>query len=115
MKRVLRSCLDPLPRFLSTRGVMAVVVLVVAGTAVSVHEFVESGRGPDSTWTAWPSEVRAGSCERPTLRSHSALDARADAPCTAVPPAVRRVTGTTSEPLPAPATLFDPDSGSSGS
>jgi 3-methyladenine DNA glycosylase Mpg len=26
---------------------MAVVVLVVAGTAVSVHEFVESGRGPD--------------------------------------------------------------------
>jgi hypothetical protein len=42
MKRVLRSCLDPLPRFLSTRGLAFLVVMLVAGTGVSVYEYLES-------------------------------------------------------------------------
>lgn len=42
MKKVLRSCFDPLPRFLSTRGLAIVVAMLVGGTAISVHEYVES-------------------------------------------------------------------------
>ncbi|MBI5363471.1 MAG: hypothetical protein HZA53_09865 [Planctomycetes bacterium] len=57
MKRVFRSCLDPLPRFLSTRGLIAVVLIVVTGTALSVHEYLQSGREPERAWPS--STVRA--------------------------------------------------------
>lgn len=50
MKRVLRSCLDPLPRILSTRGLAAIVALVVSGTALSVYEYLESSRVPERAW-----------------------------------------------------------------
>lgn len=57
MKRVFRSCLDPLPRFLSTRTLAFVVVVVVFGTALSVSEYVQSGSEPERTWPQ--SAVRA--------------------------------------------------------
>ena len=42
MKRMLRSTFDPLPRSLSTRGLVALVLVVVLGTAVTVHRYMES-------------------------------------------------------------------------
>lgn len=46
MKRVLRSCLEPLPRFVSTKSLAAIVTIVLVGTAVSVFEYLESARPP---------------------------------------------------------------------
>ncbi|MFN0009542.1 MAG: hypothetical protein ACKVXR_16710 [Planctomycetota bacterium] len=40
----MRSALDPLPRFLSIRSLAVLVTMLVAGIAISVHEYLESGR-----------------------------------------------------------------------
>ncbi len=116
MNRVFRSCLDPLPRFLSTRGLAFVVLLVVGGTGFSVYEYVQSGR---STNHAWPrSTVRAaeGTERASPLRSCGAyasaqpcLEADAD------PVAVPSVLNGTAGAHPSPATLYRPESSSSGS
>jgi hypothetical protein len=115
MKRVLRSCLDPLPRFLSTRGILLVVGLVVAGTAVSVHEYLESDRGPANGWSNAGSVHAADSGARAPARPFAGCDTRGDAPCSVLPPAPRRVTESGVEPRPTPPTLYDPTSTSSGS
>jgi hypothetical protein len=44
MKRVLRSCFEPLPRFMSMKSLTAVVALLLVGTAISVVEYLESAR-----------------------------------------------------------------------
>lgn len=46
MKRVLQSCFDPLPRFMSMKSLAAVVTLLLVGTAISVFEYLESSRLP---------------------------------------------------------------------
>lgn len=46
MKRVLRSCFDPLPRFMSTKSLIGLVAMVVVGTGISVYEYLESSRLP---------------------------------------------------------------------
>ncbi|MDZ4773128.1 MAG: hypothetical protein SGI72_08325 [Planctomycetota bacterium] len=48
MKRVFRSTLDPLPRSLSTKGLVSLVLVVVLGTAVTVHRYLESSGHPRS-------------------------------------------------------------------
>lgn len=40
----MRSALDPLPRSLSIRSLAILVTMLVAGIAISVHEYMESGR-----------------------------------------------------------------------
>jgi len=87
MNRVLRSAIDPLPRALSTKSLLALVAVVVLGTAVTVHRYVESGDliAPHTSATVCPcaAEVRAapGECERvqnsvPTVRAGTTSDAR---------------------------------------
>lgn len=46
MKQVLRSTLDPLPRSLSTPGLISLVSVVVLGTAVTVFRYMESSGHP---------------------------------------------------------------------
>jgi hypothetical protein len=46
MKRVLRSALDPLPRAISTKALMALVGVVVMGTMAAVYGYLESARPP---------------------------------------------------------------------
>lgn len=48
MKRILRSTLDPLPRSLSTPALLTLVTVVVLGTAVTVHRYIESSGGRDA-------------------------------------------------------------------
>lgn len=42
----MRSILDPLPRFPSTRGLATVVGMLLLGTAISVYEYLEDSRPP---------------------------------------------------------------------
>jgi hypothetical protein len=44
MKKVLRSCFDPLPRFLSMKSILGLVAMVLLGTGISVYEYLESAR-----------------------------------------------------------------------
>jgi len=44
MKRLVRSALDPLPRSLSIRSLAILVTILVAGVAISVREYLESGQ-----------------------------------------------------------------------
>ena len=44
MKRVLRSCFEPLPRFMSTKSLVGLVLMLLAGTGISVYEYLESAR-----------------------------------------------------------------------
>jgi hypothetical protein len=44
MKSVLRSCFDPLPRSLSTKGLVGLVAVVVLGTGVMVRSYLESAQ-----------------------------------------------------------------------
>ena len=44
MKRLVRSALDPLPRSLSLRSLAILVTMLVGGIAISVHEYLESGK-----------------------------------------------------------------------
>lgn len=46
MKRVLRSTFDPEPGPLSTTGLMWLVAVVLLGTAVTVHRYLESSGRP---------------------------------------------------------------------
>src|SRR5688572_5511177 len=85
MKRVLRSCLDPLPRFLSTRALLAVVAFVVLGTALSVYEYVESGRPPQM---AWPKVEAQCPPRSPSADARARpLELRATTSCTVEPAA----------------------------
>ena len=43
---MLRSCFDPLPRFMSMRSLAGLVAMVVLGTGLSVYEYLESTRPP---------------------------------------------------------------------
>ena len=43
-KQLVRSVLDPLPRSLSIRSLAILVSMLVGGIAISVHEYLESGR-----------------------------------------------------------------------
>ena len=47
MKRVLRSCFEPLPRFMSTKSLVGLVLMLLAGTGLSVYEYLESSRPPE--------------------------------------------------------------------
>lgn len=42
MKRIIRSTFEPLPRSLPTPGLIALVAIVVLGTAFTVHRYLES-------------------------------------------------------------------------
>ena len=46
-KRFVRSVFDPLPRSLSIRSLAVLVTMLVAGIAISVHEYLESGKAPE--------------------------------------------------------------------
>lgn len=54
MKSVLRSCFEPLPRFLSTKCLASLVAMVLVGTGISVYEYLESTSVP-------PRSVESGS------------------------------------------------------
>jgi hypothetical protein len=116
MKRVLRSCIEPLPRFLTTRGLAVLVLLLVAGMAISVREYMQTG-GP--LRAAAPRSARVGSGPqgvRSTFVPHAArcqadttvLDSRAPAPFN--PSAA----GEGSAPAARPATMFAPTGEVSG-
>jgi len=64
MKRLVRSALDPLPRSLSLRSLALLVTMLVAGVAISVREYLESGRV-----SAHSSTVRA--CSESNPQTHS--------------------------------------------
>jgi hypothetical protein len=114
MKRVLRSCLDPLPRILSTRGLAAIVLLVLSGTALSVHEYVESGRVPDRSWPrartvqsgAQKSHPRCASAQRAPASAASAIEP-CSPPCTQAP-------AVDEGSAPSGATVYRPDESRSG-
>jgi hypothetical protein len=63
MKRVLRSCLDPLPRLISLKSLVAVVIVLLAGTGISVYEYLESAHLP------MRNEVRAAAESTPASRA----------------------------------------------
>lgn len=118
MKRVLRSCITPLPRFLSTRGLAALVLVLVAGTALSVHEYLQTARTPRAAQArtpgqraSQPGEVRAA--ERTSAaRSHASRTVEFVPANDGLP-----ASGASSTPLeasPRPATLYRPDDASSG-
>jgi hypothetical protein len=57
---MLRSTFDPLPRSLSTPGLVSLVLVVVLGTAVTVHRYLESsGHPPAEVWGQQPSKEAA--------------------------------------------------------
>lgn len=57
MNRVLRSCFDPLPRFMTMKSLACVVAMVVLGTGISVYEYLESSVPPQRPLSrAQPSE-----------------------------------------------------------
>src|SRR5262245_56143581 len=64
MKRSLLSSFDPLPHALSTKGLSALVAIVVLGIGVTVARYLESSTGPARRSGAQsvlsrPGEVRA--------------------------------------------------------
>jgi hypothetical protein len=64
MKRSLLSSFDPLPHALSTKGLSALVAIVVLGIGVTVARYLESSTGPARRSAAHsvfsrPNEVRA--------------------------------------------------------
>ena len=121
MKHVLRSCLDPLPRILSTRGLAAIVVLVLSGTALSVYEYVESGRMPGRSWpkarTVHAAHDRSGA--RCANSQRCRIDPSGSAGTSGMPCTSPCGEETSSSAAPQPATsdasLFRPESGTSGS
>ena len=77
MKRLVRSALDPLPRALSLRSLAILVSMLVGGIALSVHEYLESGKvhaAPSSSRCAAESVEPAQRLER--LECDASLDAR---------------------------------------
>jgi hypothetical protein len=119
MKRVLRSAIDPLPRALSTKSLVALVAVVVFGTAVTVHRYVESGELPPARGTALlcpcATQVRAapGACDR-AVKSQPLLcaDTTSDAP-----DSVSGASAAESSPSHASSTpsVFQPEGDSTGS
>lgn len=93
MKSVLRSCFDPLPRFMSTRSLIGLVTMVLAGTGISVYEYLESSHAP----------VRAGSA---SFEEYGDSDAGATSECGSRQRVDRRRTARDSDfaPQPSPAT-----------
>lgn len=55
MKRLVRSCIDPLPRSLSTKSLALLVAMLLSGIGISVHEFLESRRAPERAAQSVPS------------------------------------------------------------
>lgn len=118
MKRVLRSCITPLPRFLTTRALAGLVLVLVAGTAVSVHEYLETARAPRATQarlpsvrTSVPGEVRAH--ERTSAASHTHPACTLDfSPSTEALPGTSSASSSSASAR--PATLYGPDSAASG-
>lgn len=51
MKRLVRSVFDPLPVSLSIRSLAILVTMLVAGIAISVHEYLQSGKVPERTYS----------------------------------------------------------------
>jgi hypothetical protein len=70
-----RSILDPLPRFLTVRGLAVVVGMLVLGTAISVHEFLESARPPVRHASGSPIRNERASEPVPELGARRANDA----------------------------------------
>lgn len=111
MKRVFRSCLDPLPRFLSTRGLTALVLIVVTGIALSVHEYLQSGREPERAWPS--STVRAVERVHTGRSTRGTCTRSLPGACGGVQDASESETGPCSaEERSKPATLFRPDASS---
>jgi len=83
MKRVLQSCFDPLPRFMSMKSLAAVVALLVIGTAISVVEYLESSRSlvrhaPPDRGTCHAAETsEPGRAEEPALSGRCSREASA--------------------------------------
>lgn len=127
MKRVLRSCITPLPRFLTTRGLAGLVLVLVAGTALSVHEYLQTARAPRAAQVRSPAlrgsssgEVRAA--ERSSHGERSSASARTYPARTTdfssvsdVSPAAPSATGSSIDAGARPATLYRPDDAASGS
>jgi hypothetical protein len=116
VKKVLRSCFDPLPRFLSTRGLAGVVVMLLGGTALSVYEYVESTRPPPRRAAPTAPAGAVHAAERtPELRER--CRSFADLPPVAPPPGpveLGPAARVRSEPSPDPS-IWEPDEGRSGS
>lgn len=104
----MRSILDPLPRFLTVRGQALVVAMVVLGTAISVHEYLESSRPPERPRScAGPASQgcpRIRSELRLETRASDRLRARSDAPA-----AVDSIEAPNPEPAPSAPSLWEPD------
>ena len=110
MKSVLRSCLDPLPRFLTLRGLSLLVAMLVLGVVFSVWEFVESGQLPahrvlanDSSWSA------------PRAAPASCASNGSSTICTPCPAASHAPATIETHPAePTPPSMFDPSRAASG-
>ena len=74
MKRLVRSAFDPLPRSLSLRSLAILVTMLVAGIAISVHEYLESGR----VYAAPPAARECGDAHRPAQRLDEAVELGCD-------------------------------------
>ncbi len=68
MKRALPNAFDPMPGPLSTRGLLWLVGVVLLGTAVTVHRYLESSEHP----TAKPHVEAAEPAAQPTLEVRGA-------------------------------------------
>lgn len=86
MKRALLTGFDPLPHALSTKGLTALVAVVVLGTGFTVQRYVESSQAAAHHAAAArfdrPSEVQAAPSERSSagyVQSRPSGDARGDA------------------------------------
>lgn len=121
MKRVLRSTFDPLPRSLPTPGLIALVALVVLGTAVTVHRYLESASPTDRRSLATParaalsrpSEVRAAPSESGSNPTHcpffeACRETRTDGGATAAD------SGTSMSPASVAPSAFRPDDSAVG-
>lgn len=118
MKRVLRSCLDPLPRFVSTKSLAAIVSIVLVGTAVSVFEYLESARPPvrRAALDAFGGASETRACDRSSSGTDSSWcpcpRARAvPAPGSTGSQTSERGSDAASERSSAPPSSFEPDLG----
>jgi hypothetical protein len=134
MKSVLRSCFDPLPRFMSMKSLAAVVTLLLVGTTISVLEYLESSSVPPRRSSYESGAVQAADSYGDLRSSAQTVPAATSpsaaprcAPETVAPETVKcRVPrpSALSAPAPcsesesqartAPPTLFQPEAGSVG-
>jgi|SRR6187402_740840 len=120
MKRVLRSCITPLPRFLTTRALAGLVLVLVAGTALSVHEYLETARAPRATQVRTQpvrsnlpgGEVRAAERTSSASRTHPACTLDFSPSAEALPASSSSASSTSVGAR--PATLYGPDAATSG-